>query len=954
MTSYPQSRTDYPRTEILLDGVWTDVSSYVRSDSGIQITRGRQDAQSQISQQTSAFTLDNTDGRFSSRNPSSPYFGLLRNAQIRHSAGAAASDSYLQLRYDDRNEFDCAFTGDKAVLDVTGDLEIRMDLWPHTWRPASQGAGSVAMILAAKYANNGVNQRSWHLSVSTAGYLGFVWTTAGTSASGVSVSSTATIPATAGRLSIKVTLDVNNGAGGNDVKFWTAPSIDGTYTQLGSTVTTGGVTSVFASTADLMIGCGSDQPTLGSTTAFQTYGGKVYEFRLYNGIGGTLVADPKFYSQTLGVTSFSDGLGTPNTWTMFRAARVTNDRYRFWGELASLPQTWDETGRNIYVQAQAQGLLRRLSLPGAPLRSPIYRQMIQYDSLVAYWPMEDGANSDSIAAATANTRPASVASTTFGVSTSGTGGLPGAASGVQFTGTLGQINASVPDATDTGTLMYVMFVKLQTLPVTQTTFVSLFTTGTARRIEIGVKDTHPWDVNCYAADGTLLSGSSLGSVALTTPEDQWVGINLLVQQNGGNVDWSWRVYVPGSGAIVGLGPFSFAGTVGKATQVKIDGRAHVSFNDASVAHLLVANGDIGFGTDVIREAIDAYNGETAAARVDRLCTEEGVDSEIWGMWDQSAPMGYQTVATLADLLQECAATDLGQLGESRDSLAITYRTRGDIEARRDIDISYTDSILSAVPQIPDDDRDIVNDVTVSQPQGSSFRRIIDSGPLSIAAPPDGAGTYARSFTANTATADQLEDVAGRLAGLGTWDEARIPNLAVSLHRGTELPDSGSAFAQVVGLECGDTIALTGLPSPVPPDDVLLLVQGYTETLSRFLWDITYNTTPAKPLQTGVYDLPNVPGTARYDTSGSTLNTTVNSSATTIILDSTDTDDTWTVDSSMYPFDIVIEGERITLTAAPGGSTSPQTFTSCTRSVNGVTKSHTAGAAVSLAEPFFYG
>ncbi|MFD7990731.1 hypothetical protein [Streptomyces mexicanus] len=54
------------------------------------------------------------------------------------------------------------------------------------------------------------------------------------------------------------------------------------------------------------------------------------------------------------------------------------------------------------------------------------------------------------------------------------------------------------------------------------------------------------------------------------------------------------------------------------------------------------------------------------------------------------------------------------------------------------------------------------------------------------------------------------------------------------------------------------------------------------------------------------------------------------------------------DPAAFPFDVLVGGERMTVTAITG-ATSLQTFT-VTRAVNGVTKSHTAGTAVQLAEP----
>jgi hypothetical protein len=54
---------------------------------------------------------------------------------------------------------------------------------------------------------------------------------------------------------------------------------------------------------------------------------------------------------------------------------------------------------------------------------------------------------------------------------------------------------------------------------------------------------------------------------------------------------------------------------------------------------------------------------------------------------------------------------------------------------------------------------------------------------------------------------------------------------------------------------------------------------------------------------------------------------------------------WSTDAADYPVPITIGGEELNLTAVSGAS-SPQTFT-VTRSINGVSKSHPAGAPVTL-------
>jgi hypothetical protein len=78
------------KVELYISEAWVDVTRldaarpgvYYRDD--IDITRGRPDESAQVNPGTCTFTLNNRDGRFSPRNPLSPYFGILgRNTPVR-------------------------------------------------------------------------------------------------------------------------------------------------------------------------------------------------------------------------------------------------------------------------------------------------------------------------------------------------------------------------------------------------------------------------------------------------------------------------------------------------------------------------------------------------------------------------------------------------------------------------------------------------------------------------------------------------------------------------------------------------------------------------------------------------------------------------------------------------------------------------------------------------------
>ncbi|MCP4224324.1 MAG: hypothetical protein GY773_13355, partial [Actinomycetia bacterium] len=79
-----------------------------------------------------------------------------------------------------------------------------------------------------------------------------------------------------------------------------------------------------------------------------------------------------------------------------------------------------------------------------------------------------------------------------------------------------------------------------------------------------------------------------------------------------------------------------------------------------------------------------------------------------------------------------------------------------------------------------------------------------------------------------------------------------------------------------------------------------------------------------------------------------LDSGITSVATSIPLDTAD----WTVDSGEYPMLVKVGGELITAGGANLSGT--VTLTGCTRSLNGVVKTHAEGALVDSAAPFRLG
>jgi hypothetical protein len=198
-------------------------------------------------------------------------------------------------------------TPDAASLDITGDLDLRAYVALDDWTPSS------GPTFISKDASSGT-QTSFTWQMLSNGRLYFTWSPNGTSQTSITSTVAPTI-SDGSPLWIRVTFDVDNGASGNDVKFWT--SNDGTtWTQLGTTVTTAGVASIFS---------GTGQVTLGSTAnTGAALTGKIYRAQILNGIDGTTVLDVDTSVITTGAaTSFTAVTGQTVTINRSTSGRKT-------------------------------------------------------------------------------------------------------------------------------------------------------------------------------------------------------------------------------------------------------------------------------------------------------------------------------------------------------------------------------------------------------------------------------------------------------------------------------------------------------------------------------------------------------------------------------------------------------------------------------------------------------
>jgi len=197
-----------------------------------------------------------------------------------------------------------ASTPDNAALDIVGDIDLRADVTMTDWTPTGDAT------LVSKWF---IAQASYALNIAPTGLLTMLWSTDGT-ATTLRSSTVAPVVANGGRLAVRATLDVDNGAAGHTVTFYTAPTINGPWTQLGDPVITAGVTSIFSGTASGEVG--------GIAGTTNLWAGTAHAAQIRSGINGTIVANPNFTAQLPGTTSFTDSAG--RVWTVNGTASIVS------------------------------------------------------------------------------------------------------------------------------------------------------------------------------------------------------------------------------------------------------------------------------------------------------------------------------------------------------------------------------------------------------------------------------------------------------------------------------------------------------------------------------------------------------------------------------------------------------------------------------------------------------
>src|SRR6266702_2161213 len=584
--------------------------------------------------------------------------------------------------------------------------------------------------------------------------------------------------------------------------------------------------------------------------------------------------------------------------------------YRFFGYIKGFPPSL-YSGVLPVVPITATDRLDQLSR--VKLRSPIAQEISQ-DSPLAVWPLTDDAGSVSAASQPSAAYPMLKAPTASGVGTFGDVG-PGFGDGTGLTVTTGQaLQATLPASLGTFTLE--IYVNVVALP-----------TGTVTLIGSGAFGNNIFLDSTGSVNGwsSPLSLNNWHHVALATSSgaasgDLYVdGVNVHHYITGAPSNVDNRVMIG-----------DWGNTALSALNMHI-GYAAVQQTQLSAARIAGH-----------AQAVNGYSGDTTDARIARWLGRAGVATA-----DQVLDAGQTTVGTypqagkdVPSACQDMATTEGGVFW-------IRWDGQARFASRRFRDSATPVLILDAsVPALLDPDVwDPAFDETTLV-NSSTANRSAESGTLSTQTYTDtvSLAAYGEADAPDITTytlsdQDALNLAQAQVAG-NAYPAFRLNQLAVNFHAATT-----SLYAALGAVEIGSRIRIVNVPAAAAPLGTLdLFVEGWTETPTPTTYRVVFDTSPVVAERIKLSDATY----GRLGCDGQTLNTALTNSATTVIIDTAAGKPTFTTTGGQYPSKIKVGEEVITLTAAPGGATSPQTFTGCLRGQQGTfPAAQAAGSVVTL-------
>lgn len=941
VASSTRHRPSFPpllTTEILLGGEWVDITADVRTSEPVHITRGRADEAATADPSAMSLLLNNRHGRYSPRNPLSPYYGHLgRNTPIRVRCGPLPEPGLLQME----DSFDRTVADGWGTAD-TGQTWVSLSAPNTTVNWVDDGAGHVQLHSLDDLQTFATEQDlpadldlTWDVSADRV-------PTGTTAAGALYLSVGLRRGSDESHLRVHTGLRVDIG-GGIRVSAELDVVHDGTSTALtptgypipGLVYTPGAWLHVRAQAIGGVVRTrvwaeGTPEPEVWHAQAYETS-----------------VTGPGRITTRVGLTTGADTTTLPVTTAYrnitYRSLPEPATTVRFTGQVVAWPSRWDVSDSEVHVPVEAAGVLRRLGQGASPLRSPLRRTVAGYLP-VAYWPLEDGSETRHATSAVDGVGPLRTTGMRFGQDDSlvPSRALPTLGSSASMVSP--QIGAPAASASSWEVLA---LIHLDTWPPddldTEQELLTVHTTTGQVRLSL---DRSPSGVarmriRIYNNSGNEIESSFLDEDVdwSTAPlAGGWRMLVLTMTQVSSSTasrQSGWRDSEENGAE----GFAEYSGQIGRPTH--IDTAFGAELDGMAIGHLSVWSAS---RISAYYRAFQGFAGETAHQRMARVAMETGIPLELEGT--AAERLGMQQDGTFLDVITHAQEADLGSPGEDREELGLTYRGR-DVMYNQPVALTldYAGGHISPPMEPEDDDQALRNDVEVTRIDGASAQVEDLDGPLGV----ETVGRYDESVQVNLASDLQADAQAGWRLHLGTVDELRWPTIHLDLAN----PRVRPLIEDIISLDAGDRVRILHPPYWTQNEHLDLIVQGYEENIGLFQWDVTLTCTPASPwVVAEVADetaAPDVP--VRADTAGSELAAPAREDATSVMV-STTTGPTWVTtadDPDSFPFDITVGGEimRVTNVGSPGPA--GQAFT-VVRAINRVTKPHPAKTKVRLAYP----
>ena len=371
---------------------------------------------------------------------------------------------------------------------------------------------------------------------------------------------------------------------------------------------------------------------------------------------------------------------------------------------------------------------------------------------------------------------------------------------------------------------------------------SILTYGTIATVDLVYHTGGVLELIGYNSSSTVVFDS--GAIGGFAANGKPLYMDIELTANGSSVEWLFQGIVPGAASVIASASGSVAGTVGNVSDIYVDPAGTVTDSGTSIGQITVQTYA---DTLVNLSAVAAgYTGETAAARMARLCAAQGLGFTLIGS-DTTPQMGPQQDDTWMNVMQSCCDLDRGQLYETRGAFGVGYRTRTSMQGQNPALLAdYSAGVLAGSLEPTADDQQTRNDITVTRNGGASSRAFLAVGTMSVQSPPNGVGDYTYSLTVQAYADSQLANLVAWMLTIGTVSEYRYPTIEFDMSR-VEVEE---LFTIIPDMDIGDYLQVYNPPSFLQVLPVNQLFWGVTETLNAYTWTININTVPESPYAEG--------------------------------------------------------------------------------------------------------